>query len=245
MIRPLDVCCTVPVRLCHHLGDKDTVTKLLYIIASVLLLSAAIVGEFCWIGWPPRAIDDGIAADICGLGDSHGAGGRQNPLGQEIVSPLVVQATAFAQYLKPPETAAPKTLPRAQAPAPQPVQRPPAVAPKVTLLSTSYYRAAPEKSLALVAEPGKGAYWIGKGDRVGHLVVERIVDGGIVYRDGARLQEVTIAVKNAPPLAQLKTDESVALQNVGTVVGPVNAARANARGIQMSDVHATRDGVIE
>jgi hypothetical protein len=113
--------------------------------------------------------------------------------------------------------------------------------PQFRLLSTSYHRSCPEKSLALVAEPGKGGYWIAQGDRVGHLVVERIKDGRIVWRDGSRLQETAVAIKDTPSLAQVKSRMPVAVRSGGSEVRPVSASLSDARGMGTSGAQPVAD----
>ena len=57
---------------------------------------------------------------------------------------------------------------------------------KFTLEGTSYYEKQPERSVALIAEPGspeQNQYWVKEGERLGHFVIHRIRHGVIVYRD--------------------------------------------------------------
>jgi molybdopterin biosynthesis enzyme len=93
----------------------------------------------------------------------------------------------------------------------------------------------------LVAEPGKGGYWITQGDRVGHLIVESIKDGRIVWRDGARLQETAVAIKDTPPLAQVKSRMPVAVRSGGSEVRPVSASLSDGRGMGAPGVQPVAD----
>lgn len=124
------------------------------------------------------------------------AGGRSEKSSQKMLSPLVREAEAFALYLNP------AGLPRSEeAPAPGSLKqtisaiRPAKLTPKSTLLATCYYRSKPEKSMALVSEPGRGSRWVKPGARLGHFVVEKVKRGAIVYRDGDRLLEMAVDKK--------------------------------------------------
>ena len=125
---------------------------------------------------------------------------------QVVIPPLVKQAAVYALYLNPPEPPAPKVIPRPQKSVHRPLVTTPITTPKFRLLSTSYYRSNPEKSLALVSEPGKGDHWIAKDERLGKFVVERIEKGAIIYRDGNQLREVKITIKKTVQLAQTKSN---------------------------------------
>ena len=84
--------------------------------------------------------------------------------------------------------------------------------------------------MALVAEPGKGGYWVRKGERMGHLVVENIKDGAIVYRDGGQLRELAVAIKEAAPLAQPKPGTPVAMQSMRPDIRSMNAPQWDEQG---------------
>ncbi len=64
--------------------------------------------------------------------------------------------------------------------------------PKFVLAATSYYQTRPEKSMALVLEPGSGYRWVKQGERVGHFVVEIVEPGLIAYRNGDQLLEMAV-----------------------------------------------------
>jgi hypothetical protein len=120
-----------------------------------------------------------------------GAGGRKT------VSPLVEQARFFASYLSPPERPKSKQEIRVASTAKMkttPVKLPETTA-KFTLVATSYYGARPEKSLALVSEPGRENRWVRPGERLGRFVIERIERGAIVYRDGDRSGQMAVGAK--------------------------------------------------
>jgi len=133
-------------------------------------------------------------------------------------NPLLEQAEALARYLNPPkppprnETSPPavSTLPISG----PPVLRPPNPTPQFRILAISYYRSNPDKSLAMVWDANKGGYWIKKGDRLGHFVIERIEKEAIFYRDGDQLRQMAVAVKQPAPLARLKSKESASGQEL-------------------------------
>ena len=66
----------------------------------------------------------------------------------------------------------------------------------------------------MVWDANKGGYWIKKGDRLGHFVVERIEKEAIFYRDGDQLRQMAVAVKQPVQLARLKSKESASMQEV-------------------------------
>lgn len=113
---------------------------------------------------------------------------------QETISPLVRQAEAFALFLNPPQPQKPRQV-RASASdskSQKPVVNLPKITPKFILLGTSYYRARPDESLALVSEPGNNPRWVKQGTNLGHFVVEKIERGTIVYREGDRIGQMAV-----------------------------------------------------
>jgi len=107
--------------------------------------------------------------------------GNKAKTGQNEISPLVQQAGAFALYLDPPKPRMPRTPTGSGASG---VTRGPAVTPKFKVLGTSYYKGQPELSLALIDEPGKGLHWVRQSSKVGHLLIEQVKDGIVVFKDG-------------------------------------------------------------
>ena len=95
-------------------------------------------------------------------------------------SPLVKQAQAFALYLNPPPVAK-QTIPmrRQSIIPPKPLK----ASAQFKLIATSVHETRPEESLAFISEPGSGLRWIRPGDEVGHVTIEQIKNGLIVYRD--------------------------------------------------------------
>jgi hypothetical protein len=100
----------------------------------------------------------------------------------EADSPLVTQAQALALRINPPP--------------PQVDIRVEAVkvveTPKFRLLGTSFYPDDPNRSVALIDEPGKGMHWIAVSDKVGYLTITQIADGKVVYTDGQKSMDMMV-----------------------------------------------------
>ena len=120
--------------------------------------------------------------DLAVAGRAHGAP-------QAETSPLVSLAQAFAHLLNPP---APRPPPGPSGPPLQSPARPDLLTPEFKLLATSFYPARPAESVALVSEPGSGFRWVKPGERLGHVVVDQIRSGVLVYRDADRFGEVQV-----------------------------------------------------
>ena len=133
---------------------------------------------------------------------------RENPTEKD--SPLVVQAQAFATYLNGPvvqdkkdSVVADQKLPLYITKAPETRVVPTA---KFKLEGTSYYPNQPERSIALIAEPGSNEdnpRWVKEGERLGRFVIHKIRRGVVVYRDrNKQLHEMSIERKAAPSLVR-------------------------------------------
>lgn len=188
--------------------------KTLYVIGIVALICAGLLFGLSGVqllqGVPPDEQDLGICMSERLLSlQSLSKSNRQS------LSPLLEQATAYALYLTPPK---PPSPPGAATPQPivsaPPVPRPPTAAPQFRLLAISYYRSSPDRSLAMVWDGSKGGYWIKKGDRLGHFVVERIEKEAIFYRDGDQLRQMAVAIKEPVQLGRLKSKESASNRQV-------------------------------
>jgi hypothetical protein len=140
----------------------------------------------------------------------------------DIIYPLVEKATAYALYLNPPKPPTPKGPPAPRTNTP-PAYVPPVTTPKFRLLATTYYRSSPEKSLALISEPGKGDHWTKKGEHVGHFIVERIEKGAVFYRDGNELREMKVAINATVQLRQIKSHISASTQTTKPNLRILNA----------------------
>lgn len=193
--------------------------KMLYVVSILCVLCASLLFGHCGVQWmqgvPPDERDPWIPA-------TERLRLRQSLNGQDKAasSPLLEQAEAFALHLNPPKPA-PRQETSLPAVSPPPAPRPPSPTPQFRILAISYYRSSPDKSLAMVWDANKGGYWIKKGDRLGHFVIERIEKEAIIYRDGDQLRQMAVAVKQPVPLARPKSKESASLQKVaanGTLV---------------------------
>jgi len=126
---------------------------------------------------------------------------------QSQVSPLVKQSKKFALRINPPEPAKPQSaknpLQKINKPA---IPRPTQVTAKFKLVATCRYEQYPDRSLALLDLPAEGLKWFYQGDKVGHLVIEEIKAGSIIYKDGEKSNELFVPVKYSRSL--LKKDES-------------------------------------
>jgi len=198
--------------------------RLLYACGVVTLVLAGSVLVLCAWQWsqddraqarvsgPPGASETVLAAVQ--------AGSRAE---QARVAPLVAEASALASHLNPPAPA--PTRPVAQQlgkPAPAvPAVRPPAASAKFRLCGTSCWDGQPQRSMALILAPGdqEAARWVKPGTQVGHLLIQEIRPGVVVYRDGDRVQEMTMDREAAAT--------TVAAASRGPA-GPASAATAEA-----------------
>jgi len=113
-------------------------------------------------------------------------------------APLVVQAQAFAVYLKGPVEqekneviVAGRKSPRNTVKAPKIRGIPSA---KFKLEGTSYYPQQPERSIALIRTPGSNddnPRWVKEGERLGHFVIHKI-RRCVVYKDRKGTMEGTM-----------------------------------------------------
>jgi len=185
---------------------------MLHLVSMLILTSAGALFVLCIVQWsrglPPDEAGPALSV-IERFQKRHSAGVTDDPR----PIPLIKEAEAFALYLTPPQ---PRAVPAASVPQAYvpPAIRPPSTTPQFVLLSTSYCHSGPEKSLALISEPGAESRWIGKGACVGYLVVERIDNGAMVYRDGSQSREMRIARREAVPLARLKAAVPGSTENI-------------------------------
>jgi hypothetical protein len=99
----------------------------------------------------------------------------------EVDVPLIKQAAAWGLRINPPP---PKVEARVEA-----VKA--VETPKFRLLGTSFYLDDPNRSIALIDEPGKGMHWVAVSDKIGYLTITQIADGKVVYTDGQKTMEMT------------------------------------------------------
>lgn len=148
----------------------------------------------------------------------------------DITSPLVVQARAFALRIDPPPPPAPpkpKDSQKSKTPATArktPVKLPTLpkvpVAPKSDLLATVMYKSSPEKSLALF-KAGSAQEWFRQGDRVGNHVIKEIRDGSVILTQGEKtLPEEFVPAKPTVKSILKGEQASSAVSRPGTVGAP-------------------------
>jgi len=175
------------------------------------------------------------------------------------IPPLLAQAEALAAYLN-----------RAAKPAPAlsvrnvPSPRPATPLERVKVYATSYCANQPDKSMALISDPGsgrEGQRWVKTGSRFGSFVVHEVRAGAVVYRDGNQLREAVVehgvalpsVVRDVRPGSNAITT-AVADADVPRVAGwgwalrtqrsrSINPFRSAARGRDALDASSTRDGV--
>ena len=117
---------------------------------------------------------------------------------REMVTPLIVQARALASHMnRVPQVMNARSL-ASQIVAtsdPTPDVRPRASSVAFKLHGTSVYRDRPERSMALISEPGGSEgerKWVREGAALGHFVVQEIRRGVVVLSDGDGVREMTV-----------------------------------------------------
>lgn len=122
----------------------------------------------------------------------------------EADNPLVTQAQKLALRINPPP-------PKVETP----VEAVKVIeTPKFRLLGTSFYPDDPNRSAALIDEPGKGMHWVVVSDKVGYLTITQIADGKVVYSDGQKTMEMTAETPQ-------KTSQIIVVVPEKEVVAPV------------------------
>jgi hypothetical protein len=196
------------------------ITSIILAIAAVVLLILPVVYG---VRKDPK-IDDFLKKP--GVVEKFTTAGGQNTTKKDIEkNPLIAMATEYSDKLNPPPPPPPKTPTGGPV---TPVNQPPApqvpVAAKFDLVATSYYAANPEKSFVLIDEAGKGLHWVKQGSTIGHVTIEKVKDGTIVLRDGARTFEMTVKVKET--WRSLLKNPPPSTRAVSTSVSPATAIPA-------------------
>lgn len=104
------------------------------------------------------------------------------------IPPMLVQAEAFAAYLN-------RSAPEPARALPAAALRPAILTERLKLLATSYCPSRPDKSMALISEPGfgrEGPRWVKIGSRFSSFVVHEVRPGVLVYREGGQLRELAV-----------------------------------------------------
>ena len=174
-------------------------------------------------------------------------------------SPLVQQARAFALYLNPP--APPNKVARRpdsreeRITAETPRAKPASSSPKFELHGISYRRSRPDRSMALVWEPGGDRRWVRQGARFGHIVIVEITGDSIVYRDGQQRREMALASaerltryaqRRRPKSNRMKAADDRQVSPARPFIRRIRqmpAARVAAKkGLRLGQVDMTEDG---
>lgn len=173
------------------------IVRILQSISVVSLVSAIAIFIFCIVQWAHGRYENELDTGYSIVEEFRQQEDENNKIPHQVVPPLVKQARAFALYLNPLQSEKPIRAQRIKPAVKRHVKKVkrPKGTPKFTLLATSYYRAVPEESLALVSEPGKEARWIKQGESLGHFVLAKIEKGKIFYRNGDKLEVMAMNTK--------------------------------------------------
>jgi hypothetical protein len=189
--------------------ERWIMIKALYTFGVLSLISAGIMFVFCERLWRESLLNNrqDKSISITGVLQEGVTLKQQNKA--DTLSPLVKQAADFSQYINPPKP--PPAPPKPQEPriVSEPVAVLSAAKPQFTVIATSYYRSRPEKSVALIYEPGRGEHWVIKGESIGHFVIDSIKDGAVIYSDGSKLQEVAVQMKPPVQIAQSRNKATI------------------------------------
>ena len=154
---------------------------------------------------------------------------------KEVESPLVVQSRLFALRIDPPPPPPPPKPPVEQRPEPTEVvkreppkpkppviPRPPAqVNAKFTLLATVLCEASPTRSMALLQQTGGKQEWFRQGESVGHLDVQEVRNGSVVFSQAGRNPQ-ELFVPEKPKGKSLLKNELTASTASRTGAGSIN-----------------------
>lgn len=132
---------------------------------------------------------DALLGSVGAVEEFQKTQGNKTKIDEPQNSPFVKQAQAFALFLNPPPK--PEEKPKSakifnaiSRPAPE------SFSPKFKLIGTSYYQQEPNMSFALIEEPGKGLHWVRQAGKVGHSVIEKIMNGSVTVRSGENVTEL-------------------------------------------------------
>jgi hypothetical protein len=193
-------------------GQDILMVRILYALSILAIISASVLSVHCgyqWIKYEPQSRVDSEISIEEKFRQSSSHGKKSN---EPALSPLVRQAQAFALYLNPPKPPKPKVETARKSEPKKVAVKLPKIEPKFRLLSTSYYRSNPEKSLALVSEPGKGTHWVGAGEDLGHFRIEEIRKGMILFRQDDRILQMAIDTK-VPVIRPTEASETALASN--------------------------------
>jgi hypothetical protein len=143
------------------------------------------------------------------------------------VSPVVAQARIYARLLNPPKPAKPvarngsaSTRPKSKQtqvsakPLSTPPARPRRVSPTFKVHATSVFSKHPEKSMALISQPGKRLSWIRPGDSLGDLKVIDIRKDAVVYAYEDTIGEVAWESSKMPASKRAELPDSAMVMDL-------------------------------
>jgi hypothetical protein len=191
--------------------------RLMQIAGVLSLVLAAGILALCIRQWlRVDTAGDAVWTSSSAVRNCLSGAGRTDAARPSDSSPLVAAAQTLGAYLKPPpapETPAVQEARVVQV-APAPTVQPPADTPKFTLHGTIYCADQPERSLALVCEPGAkdGGRWVRQGTQLGHFVIQEVRPGSIVCRAGERVCEMAVEREAERQFAAAPERQTTALQ---------------------------------
>jgi len=159
-----------------------------------------------------------------------------------ITNPVVVQARIYAGLLNPPK---PRPVPETQRVAiaasasqarvieniPRVQATPKKVSANFKVHATSVFTKHPERSMALISEPGKGMSWIRPGDTLGYLRVTQIRKDAVVYAFKDTVGQVAWEPSSMPtsqrPHSEASSPMAMDLPNSSPEPSPLPPASAN------------------
>ena len=156
--------------------------------------------------------------------------------GKDQISPLTKEAMAFALYLNPP----PPQYPRAKrygtarkgslisgSPSPK------SVSVNFSLIGTSFHSSDPNRSMALINQPGSGDRWVRQNSEVGHLLIEQVKDGSVIVKDGKKSIELTPVRKTYINLLKGASAPSETGQtSISSVLGLPGSTEAGSKSLE-------------
>lgn len=157
----------------------------------------------------------------------EGGYGPKNPR-KDKRSPLVEKAELFAKFLNPPKPSIPKiNIPKAEnnkGPVTPPPPPPPTA--KYKLYGTAVSESDPERSIALINEPGKGLIWVRQGTVIMGTTIEQILDGKISIKDSRGKVEMTVEEGPAPVTAASGPPHAAGIPSVKS---PISSSASKTR----------------
>jgi len=212
--------------------------RLLYVLSGLAILLAGGIFALCARQWSQSDSARDASLQRPSAVELFLERTRKTPLEEnERVPPLMAEANTFAVHLNPPASAKPQpAVQETPKPAPvAPVVRPPTASPKFKVCGTSCCDDQPERSMALILEPGdrEAARWVKRGTQVGHCIIQEIRPGSVMYLDGEQVREMALERETAATAVAAGDTSSV---DAGLPV----AAKAEAARVSASTKRPTR-----